>query len=141
MTVKNLSLFMAGLFAFGAIVQINDPDPILWMAIYIAASAACVLFYRGTLNPILPGVIAMVAVIWAADIGFDVFRRVPFLEMFQDWGMRDETVEESREVYGLLFIATWMSVLALLSARLGKRGAGQAGTTKKAASDRSAGRP
>lgn len=31
-----LNLFFAALFLFGAVVQLNDPDPVRWVAIYMA---------------------------------------------------------------------------------------------------------
>jgi hypothetical protein len=32
---------MLALFAFSAVLQLNDPDPIAWVAVYAAAAAVC----------------------------------------------------------------------------------------------------
>jgi hypothetical protein len=46
-----------------------------------------------------------------------VLGRVPFLDMFNEFEMRDLGIEESREMYGLLMIASWMTALALSARR------------------------
>ena len=41
--MKYANYLMAALFFFGAAVQYNDPDPVRWVAIYIAGAVACLL--------------------------------------------------------------------------------------------------
>jgi hypothetical protein len=41
--------------------------------------------------------------------------------MFNEFEMRDLGIEESREMYGLLMIAAWMTVLALTARRRARR--------------------
>lgn len=104
------SLFLL-MFLFSVVVQFNDPDPLAWAAIYGLAALACALSLLGRLRPWLPGLIAAVAVLWGINIAPRVVGRVPFLEMFGAFEMKDLGVEESREMYGLLLIAAWMIVL------------------------------
>ncbi len=99
------------MFVFSVAVQVNDPDPIRWMAIYGAAAVACLLSLIGRLPwwfAVLNGVIALA---WAATIAPRVIGQVSFLDMFADFEMHDIGVEESREMYGLLLIGGWMAVL------------------------------
>jgi hypothetical protein len=99
------------MFAFSVIVQLNDPDPLPWMAIYGAAAVACLLSILGRCPwwfPVLTGVVALA---WAATIAPRVIGEVPFLDMFAEFEMKDIGVEESREMYGLLLIGGWMAVL------------------------------
>ena len=103
---------MATLFLFGAVVQLNDPDPWLWVGIYLAASLATVASVRWPAQIILPVIVGTVAIIWAVTLAPAVVARVPFLEMFSAWEMQNVGIEQSREMYGLLVIALWMFVLA-----------------------------
>jgi hypothetical protein len=104
---------MAALFVFAAAVQYNDPDPLRWMAIYLAAAAACVLAVLRRLPRWLPIVVGLAALVWAATLSPHVLGRVRMGEMVQAWEMKDVRVEEGREMYGLLIVAGWMAVLAL----------------------------
>jgi hypothetical protein len=101
------------LFAFGAVVQLNDPDPARWIAIYAAAAAACGLSLAGRARWWLPASVAVVALVWAVTLAPRVVGRVDPAEMFGAWEMKNVGVEESREMYGLLIIAAWMVVLAV----------------------------
>ena len=99
------------MFVFSVIVQVNDPDPLIWMAIYGAAAVACLLSLMGRLPwrfAVLTGVIALA---WAATIAPRVIGQVPFLDMFAEFEMKDIGVEESREMYGLLIVGGWMAIL------------------------------
>lgn len=99
------------MFAFSVVVQGNDPDPLAWMAIYGAAAVACLLSLAGRLPWWFAVITGIVALAWAATIAPRVIGQVPFLDMFAEFEMKDIGVEESREMYGLLLIGGWMSVL------------------------------
>ena len=101
------------LFTFGAAVQLTDPDPLRWIAVYALAAAACLLSLLCRLHWALPALLGAVALAWAATLAPRVVGRVPFRDMFGAFEMRNVGVEESREMYGLLIIAAWMAVLAL----------------------------
>lgn len=104
---------MAALFAFAAAVQYNDPDPLRWIALYLAAAAACVLAVLRRMPRWLPLGVGLAALVWAAMLSPHVLGRVGMGEMVQAWEMKDVRVEEGREMYGLLIVAGWMAVLAL----------------------------
>jgi hypothetical protein len=108
------------LFALSVVVQYNDPDPYVWMAIYGAAAVACFLSLRSRLPRWLPMVIALFAILWATSILPRVLGKVPFLDMFAAWEMKDVGIEESREMYGLFIVAGWMLVLAWRGIRTNK---------------------
>lgn len=104
------ALFLV-MFLFSVIVQFNDPDPLAWVAIYGLAAVACALSLLGRLRAWFPAVVGALALLWAINIAPRVVGRVPFLEMFGAFEMKDLGVEESREMYGLLLIALWMAIL------------------------------
>jgi hypothetical protein len=118
---RALNLLMALLFAFSVVVQYNDPDPIRWMAIY---GAAMVVSGLTAWHPLLlpwfaPAIVAVVALVWAATISPRALGRIPLSEMFRSWEMKDSTVEENREMFGLLIVAVWMIVVMIVRLRAG----------------------
>ena len=108
---------MALLFLFGAAVQYNDPDPLLWMAIYVAAAIACVLAMFNRLRWWMAAIVAAVALLWAVTFIPATFPNVRIAELFGAWEMANTRIEEGREMYGLLIIATYMAVLAIATRR------------------------
>ena len=117
MTFRVVNALMAALFVFAATVQYNDPDPLRWIAIYLAAALACALAVAGRLRWPVPALVALAALAWAATLAPGVLGRVGPGEMFGAWEMRDAAVEEARESYGLLLVAAWMGVLAVVAFR------------------------
>ena len=116
-----LTIFFALLFLFGAVVQYNDPDPLRWIVMYLAASGACVLAASGRLPWLFAAALAATSLLWAVSLAPRAFPNVRFLEMFGAWEMANKRIEERREMYGLLIICVAMSILAVASWR--KRGA------------------
>ena len=106
------------LFTFGAAVQLNDPDPVRWIAVYALAAAACLLSLLRRLHWTLPAILGVGTLVWAATLAPHVIGRVPFGDMFGAFEMRNVGIEKSREMYGLLIIAAWMTVLGLRARRL-----------------------
>ncbi len=110
------------LFALGAAVQLNDPDPVRWFAVYALAAAACLLSLLRRGHWALPALLCAVALVWAATLAPGVAGRVPFADMFGAFEMKNIGIEESREMYGLLIIAAWMAGLAVRAGRGAARG-------------------
>jgi hypothetical protein len=98
------------LFAFSVVMQVNDPDPLRWIAIYSAAALACLV--SSQLHWFFPAAVGLVALAWATTLAPGVIGKVPFLSMFEEFEMKNIAIEESREMYGLLLVAFWMAVLA-----------------------------
>ena len=108
---------MALLFAFAAAVQYNDPDPLRWMAIYLAAAGVAILAaMRRRIPPLLPLAVGGIALVWAAmvlaGVEFGMFGR-----MFDAWEMASPSIEQAREVSGLAIVAAWMFITAALGRR------------------------
>jgi hypothetical protein len=111
------SALMGLLFVFGVVVQINDPDPARWIFVYALAAGACLLAVRSRLPRWLPLLTAAVAIVWAATLAPGVVGRVNPLDMFDEFEMKSELIEQAREMFGLLIIAAWMLVLAFVRPR------------------------
>lgn len=105
---------MLALFALSAVVQVNDPDPIGWIAIYLAAALVCLFVLLRRQRWWVAAIVGTVALVWAATLAPRVVGVVPFASMFEEFEMRDIAVEESRELYGLLIVAVWMLAVAVV---------------------------
>lgn len=126
--MRALSWVMLVAFLLSVIVNLNDPDPLLWAATYGVAAIACVLDLRGSGYWLPPAAVGLCALIWSATIAPEVLGRVPFGSMFGAWEMENVGIERSREMYGLLIIAAWMAVLTVRARRRGRNGSGSAGS-------------
>jgi hypothetical protein len=114
--LRVLSVSFAGFAVWAALMQLNDPDPERWFAVYAVAAAigaACVI---GRPLPRATGVLGIVALLWAAAL-------VPAL--IGHWHVRDlgaamsrerPEIELGRELGGLLIVASYCA-LALSCAR------------------------
>ena len=106
---KVLGIIFGVLFIFGAIVQYNDPDPLLWIMLYgIAALASFGFATNKTPKKVLLGLGALFL------IGFFMVYPETF-EGFEIGKGAIKNVEEAREAYGLLLIAIVMFVFAGVS--------------------------
>ena len=126
MIYRTFTAFLAVLFLIAAAVQYNDPDAIRWIAIYLAASAACFLGLVERLRWWFPAVVGVAALFWAVTLLPRAFPNVAVSELFAAWEMKNERVEEGREMYGLLIIAASMTLLAI-STRVRRKAAVSAG--------------
>lgn len=118
--MRVLNLFMALLFVFAALVQYNDPDPLRWMGLYLAAAGACIWAWKQPQQVLAPALVGAIALVWALTLAPEVVGKVPFGEMFSAWEMKNTGVEESREMYGLAIVGGWMLVLLVQAVRLRK---------------------
>lgn len=116
--VGALNWGMAALFAVAAAMQVNDPDPAAWVAIYAAAAVACLLHGRVSRGWAAQGAVGAIALFWAAALLARLEGPVELGEVF-DLGaeMMGETTELLREAGGLLLLALWMAILAAVGWR------------------------
>lgn len=104
--MKYFLLFLGVLFVLFAVVQFNDPDPALWVLIYLTVSAFCFLAFSNRFYPWATLLIAVACVVWAIFL---------FPPSFHDWWQLEEEaqslkmkmpgIEEARESMGLLISA------------------------------------
>lgn len=99
------------LFAAAAVVQYNDPDPVLWMIVYGAAALCCALYLGGWRPRLFSVVLSGAYVVGALYVLPRVLSGVGFLD---PTGQEMIGVTESgREMMGLLLAAGWTGMLAL----------------------------
>ena len=51
--LRIMNFLMIGLFAYSAVVQLNDPNPLPWVILYLVAMGFCILYAMGKL-PVIP---------------------------------------------------------------------------------------
>ncbi|TVR14400.1 MAG: hypothetical protein EA391_12810 [Balneolaceae bacterium] len=112
--LKYLNYFFVLLFMFSAAVQYNDPEPIRWMAIYLAASVSCLLYVLQKFSWKFAAITAGIAIIWAVTIIPDLTAH-GFRNMFSDVSMMQQGTEEAREFLGLLLVAGWMLIIIIFT--------------------------
>ncbi len=116
--MKVLNLVLAVLFLLFAFVQINDPDPVLWILVYGAMAVACVLaafrYYYPIALVVLILLFAACAVTYIPGV-LDWLQSDDRSLLFDDLAkMQYPYIEESREFLGLLIciavlIMHWIS--------------------------------
>ena len=110
MAFRVASLLLAVLFAYAASIQLNDPDPGRWIAVYgIAALISLLAVFRPP-RPIVPWVLAVLALGWAATLVPGIYREAAFTG-----------TEEERELVGLVIVAAWMGAVGAAGRRIRTR--------------------
>lgn len=111
---KVLGFLFAVLFGLSALVQYNDPDPLLWILIYTVAAIISLLFALNRIKVIVPTITGILCF-----IGFLYL----YPTDFQGFDLNDgdiETVELGREAFGLLIISLIMLFFAFQSKKKSK---------------------
>jgi hypothetical protein len=101
------------LFAFSMAVQLNDPDPLRWVAVYAAALAACVAWELRRGGRRIARAVGLASGVWALLSARDIRLAVPVGEALTDWHMHAGGSEELRETLGLALVTAWMVVIGL----------------------------
>lgn len=98
------------LFVWAAVVQYNDPDGLLWVAIYGGAALCCVLYAAGRLPTSWALVVSVISTLWGLYLLLRIFGFGAFFDTTGNEMMG--LMEESREMLGLFIIAAWCGFLA-----------------------------
>jgi len=104
---KLLSLIFTLLFIWAAYVQYNDPDALLWYAIYGVAAVASLFFYLGKLNSTVAIILSGIYFVGTVFLWPEKFEGITI-------GNGDiVNIERGRESLGLLIVAIVMLIYAL----------------------------
>jgi hypothetical protein len=113
---RGVNLAMAALFLASAGLQLNDPDPLRWIAVYSGAAVACIAADRAPRAWIPAAAIGLVAMAWASTTA-SVLPRMKGADLFRSMKAETPVIEESREFLGLLVVAGWMTWLTVRALR------------------------
>lgn len=123
--MKAANLILAALFIVFAFLQVNDPDPVIWILIYGVVACACIL---AAFRYIIPRIwITVIAVLFA--YGFLFIRGITgWINSDEKHLLFDEIakmqyawVEEAREFLGLLMCVVVLVIHLLQFRALKKR--------------------
>lgn len=116
MGFKIVNGLAGGVFLVSAALQLNDPDPLRWTALYLAGAGACLLHHRAPRYRWPAALVAVAALAWAASM-LGIVPRIAFADLFKTMKAGTPLIEESREFLGLVLVGCWMLVLSLRSRR------------------------
>ena len=117
MTFARLNILFFLSFILSAVVQYNDPDPLTWIAIYLAAAAMCVSQILNRQVPWLPQLLLVISAAWIALLLPSIIGKVSPGEIVESLSMRTRAVEEAREIGGLSIVALWAACIMMRQRR------------------------
>lgn len=100
------SLGMTILFGFWSYYQMNDVDSFRWVMIYGLAGIISLIAATNRLPAIVPIILGALCLGWAVYLSTQITYGPPLI-----------TIEEWREMMGLLVIASWMGILSWIFQR------------------------
>ena len=104
--MKVLNLILAALFILFAFVQVNDPDPVLWILIYGLMAVACILAAFGYYYPKALTLLLLIYLAYSFFLipgVFEWLRSDDRSLLFDDIAkMQHLYIEEAREFLGLV---------------------------------------
>lgn len=110
--IRYVNVFMIVVFLLSVAVQYNDPDGLLWMAVYGLAAGLSAAYFFGRLRWSWAAVLAAFAAVWSVALYPRFAGRVTPGELLGAFSMKSAAIEYAREAGGLLIVVVWMVVLA-----------------------------
>jgi hypothetical protein len=106
-----VSAGMAPLFVFAAAVQWNDPDPLPWIAAYLATALLAGRHALGKPAPLSASAgLGLALAVWALMLSPSVLQADA--GAYTAFSMQDRIAEEARESIGLWLAASYLAWLA-----------------------------
>ena len=112
-----VNALVGSLFLISAALQLNDPDPLWWIVIYVAAGIACFLPREMPSYRMLPGAVGLVCLVWAISLAPETLPILKIGDLAKTMKAGTPAVELGREMLGLAILAGWMAVLFVVSWR------------------------
>lgn len=109
---KSIGIILALLLISFAVMQYNDPDPAVWISIYIAAAALTLLATYGKVP------VFVLALACAASLLGAIYVWPEKYEGLEVGGGDIKNIEEAREALGLLLIGLVFFFYAIMPGRL-----------------------
>jgi hypothetical protein len=121
--MKAFNLIWCILFILFAALQYNDPDPYIWVSIYLYAAILCWLAFRGRYYPIayLTGIVIYVAyaiyLFVAKDGVWDWMMQHEGANIAGAMHAEKPWIEQTREFFGLVILITVLTIDYIYSRR------------------------
>lgn len=114
--MKTFNLVFAILFVLFAALQYNDPDPYIWVPIYVVSAFVCFQNYKGKFDQFSHWIIVAFCLIYAVRLMIDPngviawFKEHDAENLVQSMKATKPWIEQTREFGGLLIILIVASV-------------------------------
>jgi len=105
MAFRAVSVLFCGLALVSAYLQLNDPDPERWAAMYLACAWVALLGALGKAAPKQAFVVAVVALGWSAAILPELVGAWKPSDLTATMTSEHPEIEYGREFFGLLIVA------------------------------------
>lgn len=115
--MKYLALFFALAFVWFAVLQYNDPDPLLWGAVYLIATYVSFRAFQGKFNREMLAVLLVWSIAWAVSSWSQMTSYDGFFTQGQGMNMKTPNQELAREASGLGVVALAYGVFLGMSWR------------------------
>jgi hypothetical protein len=108
--LKALNIFFIILFVVSAALQYNDPDPYLWMPLYLYGALLCFLALRKKYKPLLYIIGLVIYSGYAMYLLLDANGLLSWIndhdaeDIFQSMKATKPWIEETREFFGLILL-------------------------------------
>lgn len=122
--MKVVNLLLAVMFIIFAFLQINDPDPVIWIIIYGAMAVVCVLAaFRIYPRKVMIGLLVayvLYSIVFLPGVG-EWLSHEDKSELFDDVAKMEHLwIEESREFLGLMICVIVLVIQLILSRKAAK---------------------
>ena len=108
---------MTGFFGWAAVMQLNDPDPARWAALYGGAALVALCSTLARPLPRAAMLLTVIALAWAAAIVPELLGRWSPADLGAQMTTARPEVEYGRELGGLLILAGYCAVAAYVGRR------------------------
>ena len=114
--MKRFNLVFAVLFVVFAVLQYNDPDPYVWIPIYLVSAYVCFQNFKGKFDSFSHWIIAACCLIYGARLLIDPngviawFKEHQAENIVQSMKATKPWIEQTREFGGLLIILVVASI-------------------------------
>lgn len=114
--MKIFNLFFCFVFILFAALQYNDPDPYLWMPVYLYTAIFCWLAFRNKLYPAAYLIGIIVYAVYALYKVFDANGLIDWATKHQAENIAETMkaekpwIEESREFFGLVILIVVLGI-------------------------------
>lgn len=114
--MKSFNIIMAIIFIVFAALQYNDPDPLLWISLYLYAAYLCINRFRGKYQPRGYALAFMVYLVYAIYLFVDKNGVLSWLNehhaesLVTTMKAEKPWIEESREFGGLVILMITMAI-------------------------------
>jgi hypothetical protein len=108
---------VSALACWAAYLQLNDPDPERWFALYAACAAVALASALGRGSALVAAAVGLVALIWACAIVPELLGRWTPADLGASMSSARPEVEYGRELGGLSIVAAYCAAAYFMARR------------------------